>query len=121
MPFKKDDNKQKHSFSPGAHGTVYLLGALYLAYLLVTFLQEAYKGGEDAPSLPLLIVGILVLGGGVVFLGLMAWRMSRVQPEATEGEESESSEPGTDSAEPDGDESEGDEPDVEEEETDEEE
>ncbi|MCD7858039.1 MAG: hypothetical protein LUG55_09640 [Clostridiales bacterium] len=114
MPFKKDDKKQKHSFSPGAHGTVYLLGALYLAYLLVTFLQEAYKGGEDAPSLPLLIVGILVLGGGVVFLGLMAWRMSRVQPEATEDEESELSEPETDGEAPDGDEGEGDEPDEEE-------
>ncbi len=114
MPFKKDDKKQKHSFSPGAHGTVYLLGALYLAYLLVTFLQEAYKGGEDAPSLPLLIVGILVLGGGVVFLGLMAWRMSRVQPEATGDEELELSEPEADGEAPDEDEGEGDEPDEEE-------
>ncbi|MCD8146658.1 MAG: hypothetical protein LUD84_05185 [Clostridiales bacterium] len=89
MPFKKNDKKEKHSFSPGAHGTVYLLGALYLAYLLATFLQEAYQGGEDAPSLPLLIVGILVLGGGVVFLGLMAWRMSRAQPTEAENETEE--------------------------------
>ncbi|MCD8052110.1 MAG: hypothetical protein LUE89_10600 [Clostridiales bacterium] len=121
MPSKKDDKKQKHSFSPGAHGTVYLLGAMYLVYLLVTFLQEAYKGGEDAPSLPLLIVGILVLGGGVIFLALMAWRMSRVQPKATEDEEAESPEQEADSEAPDGEESENDEPDGEEEEADEEE
>ncbi|MCD8189447.1 MAG: hypothetical protein LUD78_04385 [Clostridiales bacterium] len=107
MPFRKDNKKQKHSFSPGAHGTVYLLGALYLAYLLVTFLQEAYKGGEDAPSLPLLIVGVLVLGGGLIFLCLMAWNMSRVQPEPTEDGEAELSEPETDSEEPDGDDEEG--------------
>ncbi len=91
MPFKKDDKKQKHSFSPGAHGTVYLLGALYLAYLLVTFLQDAYRGGEDAPSLPLLVVGILVLGGGLIFLCVMAWKMSRV-PSAAEEKEPEEDE-----------------------------
>ncbi|MCD8053101.1 MAG: hypothetical protein LUF00_03455 [Lachnospiraceae bacterium] len=80
MPFGKKNDKPKHTFSPGSHGTVYMLGAIYLAYLLVTFLQGAYKGGEDAPSLPLLIGGILVLGGGTVFLVLMAWRMSHMPP-----------------------------------------
>lgn len=84
MPFGKKDNKQKHSFSPGAHGTVYFLGAIYLAYLLVTFLQQAYRGGEDAPSLPLLVGGTLVLGGGTVLLALMAWKMSRTPPKTEE-------------------------------------
>lgn len=95
MPFHYHDRKTKdeaeskkgkRSFSPGAHGTVYLLGAVYLVYLLVTFLQSAYEGGEEAPSLPLLIIGILVLGGGTVFLLLMAWRMSHIPPEAQQGE-----------------------------------
>ncbi|MCD7797944.1 MAG: hypothetical protein LUG84_00850 [Akkermansiaceae bacterium] len=88
-----ESKKEKRSFSPGAHGTVYLLGAAYLVYLLVTFLQSAYEGGEDAPSLPLLIAGILVLGGGTVFLLLMAWRMSHIPPETQQEEADAEKEP----------------------------
>lgn len=75
MAFKR---RPKREFRPSAHATVYLLGLLYLGYLLVRMILDARAGGPDAPTTFHLVVGGIVLGGGMVFLAVLAWRMSRI-------------------------------------------
>ena len=66
----------KHEFNPRAHAMVYMLAMVYLAYLIFQMVQGYLAGGSDAPSFPLLIGGAAVLGGGCVFLGVLARKMS---------------------------------------------
>ena len=42
--------------------------ALLLAYMLAKIVQAYIAGGTDAPSVKVLLLGIVVLGGGIVFV-----------------------------------------------------
>ena len=66
----------KREFNPRSHAMIYLLAVIYLIYLIVQMVKEYLAGGPDAPSVPLLIGGVAVLGGGCVLLGVLAWKMS---------------------------------------------
>ena len=88
MAFKR---RPKREFRPSAHATVYLLGLLYLGYLLVRMILDARAGGPDAPTALHLVAGGVVLGGGMVFLAVLAWRMSRM-PVPEQKEDASSSE-----------------------------
>lgn len=46
----------------------------YLAYMCIDMVKLFMEGGEDAPSLPLLIGGTVVLGGGAIFLAIISYR-----------------------------------------------
>ena len=46
------------------NGTALLL----LAYMLAKIVQAYIAGGADAPSVNVLLLGIVVLGGGIVFV-----------------------------------------------------
>ena len=46
------------------NGTALLL----LAYMLAKIVQAYIVGGTDAPSVKVLLLGIVVLGGGIVFV-----------------------------------------------------
>ena len=46
------------------NGTALLL----LAYMLAKIVQAYIVGGTDAPSVKVLLLGIVVLGGGIVFI-----------------------------------------------------
>lgn len=46
------------------NGTALLL----LAYMLAKIVQAYIVGGADAPSVKVLLLGIVVLGGGIVFV-----------------------------------------------------
>ena len=46
------------------NGTALLL----LAYMLAKIVQAYIAGGTDAPSVKVLLLGIVVLGGGIVFV-----------------------------------------------------
>ena len=46
------------------NGTALLL----LAYMLAKVVQAYIVGGADAPSIKVLLLGIVVLGGGIVFV-----------------------------------------------------
>lgn len=85
MAFKR---RPKREFRPSAHATVYLLGLLYLGYLLVRMILDARAGGPDAPTTFHLVVGGIVLGGGMVFLAILAWRMIRIPAPEKEEETS---------------------------------
>lgn len=54
---------------------LYWLGDIVLGYV---------QGGPGAPSLTLLILSILVLGGGSVLIGIDAWRMWKKSKENDE-------------------------------------
>lgn len=51
-------------------GLVFLL----LASMLWEIVSAYYRGGSEAPSIPLLIAGIVVLGGGMVFAAVILYR-----------------------------------------------
>ncbi len=81
--------RPKREFRPGSHATIYLLGLLYLGYLLFQLIRNAVQGGENAPETLHLVLGVVVLGGGMVLLGYMAWRMTHLEPPKKEPEEPE--------------------------------
>ena len=51
-----------------------VIAAGFVFYSLWEIISAFLKGGEDAPSLTLLLLAIAVLGGGGVFIALMAWK-----------------------------------------------
>lgn len=89
MAFKR---RPKREFRPTAHATVYLLGVLYLGYLLVRMLLDARAGGPGAPTPMHLLAGGVVLGGGMIFLCVVAWRLSHMPPPEKQEEEEEQEE-----------------------------
>ena len=74
--------------------------------MLAQIVQGYIAGGEDAPSLGLLLLAIVVLGGGAVFIGVLGWKewkkgkaeeaaareVRRAEAEAQEAEAPEESE-----------------------------
>ena len=43
-------------------------------YWLAELVIDYFKGGPEAPTLTLLIVAVLVLGGGAVLVGILTWK-----------------------------------------------
>lgn len=50
------------------------LAAGFVLYSLFDIVRGYFAGGEEAPSLLLLILSVLVLGSGGVYIALMAWK-----------------------------------------------
>lgn len=46
----------------------------YIGYMCVNMIKLYTAGGPDAPSLPGLIAGVALLGGGCVFLAVLSYR-----------------------------------------------
>lgn len=62
-----------------------LLAVGYVAYLCINMVKLYMEGGPDAPSLTTLIIGLVVLGGGVIFLGIVSykeWKRSKEEYDA---------------------------------------
>ena len=70
--------KPKREFSPNAHASIYLLALLYVGYQLFQLIKNAVNGGANAPSTLNLVLGIVVLGGGVILLAFLIWRMTHL-------------------------------------------
>lgn len=51
-----------------------LLAAGYILYLLYSTMRMYVEGGAEAPTVPVLLLSILVLGGGGIFLLILAWK-----------------------------------------------
>lgn len=51
-----------------------LLGMGMVLYWMMQTVVAYFKGGPDAPSLTLVIVSVIVLGGGAVFVGWVSWK-----------------------------------------------
>ena len=51
-----------------------LLAVAYVGYLCIQMVKTYTEGGSDAPSLPMLIGGLLLLGGGAAILAILTFK-----------------------------------------------
>ena len=51
-----------------------VLAVGYILYMLYNIVKSYFAGGADAPSLTLLLVAILVLGGGSLWVAVVTWK-----------------------------------------------
>ena len=76
--FKKENaDMSSRPNNPDAYFGFKLLAAGYLLYLTWDIIKMYIAGGEDQPSIPLLIFSILFLGGGAIFIAVSSFRMWR--------------------------------------------
>ncbi len=68
---------------------VHLMGAGLVLYWLYQIIRDFVKGGPEAPSVGLLIVAILILGGGSIAVALMSYRNYKLEKAAAEMTEEE--------------------------------
>ena len=68
--FKKKE-KEERPVNPNTLLGVRVLAVGYLIYCLWSIIKMYMEGGEEAPSLWLLILAIAVLGGGAVFIAVV--------------------------------------------------
>ena len=61
-------SKQNKSTQVGNRIILNGTALLLLAYMLAKIVQAYIVGGTDAPSVKVLLLGIVVLGGGIVFV-----------------------------------------------------
>ena len=77
-------NKEKQPANPNFMLSIRVLAVGYLGYCLWQIIQLYRAGGADAPSVPLLIGAILVLGGGAVWIAVASFlQWKRDQAEQT--------------------------------------
>ncbi|MEY8385996.1 hypothetical protein AALC17_01730 [Oscillospiraceae bacterium 38-13] len=76
--------------NPRMRASLYGLGALYLAYMYYQIAKPYLTGDPYGPSLPQFVLGTIILGGGAVVIGLLAWKIYRTPlPEEDVQEEPE--------------------------------
>lgn len=84
--FKK--KPQEENRAPGNPTTMILFRALAIGYLvwILKDLVVAYRaGGEEAPSLTLLLVTLIVFGAGIIFIvvsSIMQWKRMKAEYDA---------------------------------------
>lgn len=70
----QDAEENKTPRNPGNLAMFRILAIGYVGYLCVNMVKLYIEGGPDAPSLTTLILGLVVLGGGVLFLAFVSYR-----------------------------------------------
>ena len=90
--FRKKD-KEERPINMTTLIMVRLLAIGYSLYCLWQIIQMYIAGGEEAPSIWLLLLGILVLGGGSVFVAIVTVRkvlqMKAAERELLDAEDAE--------------------------------
>lgn len=77
----QDAEENKTPRNPSNLAMFRILAIGYVGYLCVNMVKLYIEGGPDAPSLTTLILGLVVLGGGVLFLAFVSyreWKSSKV-------------------------------------------
>ena len=69
--FGQKEEKEKRPTNPNTMVTVRALAVGYCLYCLWQIVKMFMEGGEEAPSIWLLLVAIAVLGGGSVWIAVM--------------------------------------------------
>ena len=85
--FNKNQNtdENKAPRNPSNLATFRLLAIGYVTYLCINMVKLYHEGGPEAPSLTMLILGLVVLGGGALFLSLLSykeWKRAKVEYDA---------------------------------------
>lgn len=78
----------KRPANPRVRANVYALAALYLAYLFYQIAKPYLTHDPYGPTRFQFLLGLVILGGGAVLLGFLAWRMYK-SPMPEESQESE--------------------------------
>ncbi|WP_295750447.1 hypothetical protein [uncultured Oscillibacter sp.] len=78
----------KRPANPRVRANVYALAALYLAYLFYQIAKPYLTHDPYGPTRFQFLLGLVILGGGAVLLGFLAWRMYK-SPMPEEPQESE--------------------------------
>ena len=71
------DEQEKRPGNPVFRICLYTLAICYALYMLYGIVSRYLAGGEGAPSLVTVIIGVIVLLGGSVLLGIATWRVYR--------------------------------------------
>lgn len=70
-----NQNDNRRSGNPAAMTAVRVLAIGYALYMLYRLVERYFTAGADAPSLTLVIVGAVLLGGGAAALGVLTWKL----------------------------------------------
>lgn len=81
---KKQTNEQENRAPRNPNNVVMfrVLAVGYVGYLCIQMVKTYTEGGPDAPSLPMLIGGLVLLGGGALFLAILTykeWKVNKVK------------------------------------------
>ena len=71
--FSKNNNEDSAPRNPSNIVMFRLLAVGYVAYLCIQMVKTYTEGGPDAPSLTVLICGLVLLGGGALFLAYLTY------------------------------------------------
>ena len=69
--FKRNEEKEQRPVNPTTLFGIRALAIAYMLYCLWQIVKMFLAGGEDAPSIWLLLLAIAVLGGGSVWIAIM--------------------------------------------------
>jgi len=82
---KQEETEDQTPQNPGNPTTMILFRVLaigYVVWILKDLVQDYIAGVEEAPSLPLLLGAIAVLGTGCVVVGIMSYKQWKQMKEA---------------------------------------
>ena len=91
-------NRSEKEQQPRSMQTTLMIRVLavgYILYMLYNIIKSYIAGGADAPSLTLLLVAVLVLGGGSLWVAIVTWmdykayKAEEAAVQALEAEEAE--------------------------------
>ena len=83
--FNKKQTNEQENRAPRNPSNVVMFRVLavgYVGYLCIQMVKTYTEGGPDAPSLPMLIGGLVLLGGGALFLAILTykeWKVNKVK------------------------------------------
>ena len=69
--FGKNEEKEQRPVNPTTLFGIRALAVGYLLYCLWQIVKRFMEGGEEAPSIWLLLLAIVVLGGGAVWIAIV--------------------------------------------------
>lgn len=75
---KNNDDDNKTPRNPSNIVTFRVLAVAYVGYLCIQMVKTYTEGGPDAPSLPMLIGGLALLGGGALILAILTYKEYKV-------------------------------------------
>ena len=85
---KKQTPEERPPADPRFRSGLYGMAALYLVYLLYQIARPYLTGDPYGPTRNQFLLGVVILGGGAVFLGVVAWKLAHApQPETPSLEE----------------------------------
>ena len=64
-----------------------VLGIGVVLYWLYGLISAYCKGGPDAPSLTVLLAGIVLLGGGAILVSILTWKAWKIEQAAVTKED----------------------------------